>query len=78
MAKKDHKQTDVVEIRSDGTTVTYQHKKYADVESGVKAFIKDSENDHFVVLEDQYDAYEAELDAKIKEGGPDVELRRIK
>ena len=79
LAKTNHPQTDVVKILSDGTIVTYQHKKHADAAGGVNAFIKDYENDRFVVPEDLYDAYEAELEAKIEEGGPDVEkLRRIK
>ena len=79
LAKKNHPQTDVVEIRPDGEIVTYQHKKYADVDDGVKGFLKDSDNDHFVVQADQYQDYVAKLDTKIREGGPEVErLKKIK
>ena len=79
LAKKDHKQTDVVEIRPDGTIVTYQHKKYTNVSRGVEAFLEDMDNDHFVVPADQYDAYVAKLEAKIEEGGRDAEkYRKIK
>ena len=76
LARKNHPQTDVVEIRPDGEIVTYQHKKHANVNDGVKEFLNDLDNDHFVVPENQHEAYIAKLDAKIREGGPDAERYR--
>ena len=78
-AKENHPQTDVVEIRPDGEIVKYQHKKHANIDVGVKAFLKDLDNDHFVVPAGEYQEYVAKLDTKIREGGPDVErLKKIK
>ena len=75
-AKENHPQTDLVEVRPGGEIVTYQHKKYADVDAGIEAFLKDSDNDRFVVPENQHEEYIAKLDAKIGKGGPDAEKYR--
>lgn len=76
LAIKNHEQTDLVEIRRDGKIVTYQHKLYKDPYAGVTAFMKDAENDYFVVPHDQYDEYANALDERIKKGG--VEARRAR
>lgn len=79
LAQENHPQTDVVEILPDKTIKTYQLKKHADVGKGVTEFRGDLDNDHFVVPENQYEAYNKYLDAKIEEGGPDAEeYRKIK
>ena len=79
LAKENHTQTDLVEIGPDGKIVTYQHKNYANVDSGIKAMQKDSDNDRFVVPADKYDEYVEKLEAKIAEGGSDAgKLNKIK
>ena len=79
LAKKNHGQTDLVEIGPDGKIVTYQHKNYANVNSGIEAFLKDSDNARFVVPADKYDEYVAKLGTKIAEGDPDAgKLKKIK
>ena len=79
LAKANHTQTDLVEIGPDGKIVTYQHKNYAKVNSGIKAMLEDSDNDRFVVPVDKYDEYVEKLEAKIAEGGSDAgKLNKIK
>ena len=78
-AKENHIQTDLVGIGPDGNIVTYQHKNYAKVNSGITAMLKDSENDRFVVPEDQYDEYVKKLEARIDKGGSNAgKLSKIK
>ena len=80
LAEANHTQTDLVEIGPDGKIVTYQHKSYAKVDSGIiKAMLKDSDNDRFVVPADKYDEYVEKLEAKIAKGGSDAgKLNKIK
>lgn len=79
LAKKNHTQTDLVKIGPDGKIVTYQHKNYAGVSSGITAMLKDSDNDRFVVPADKYDEYVEKLEAKIAKGGSDAsKLNKIK
>ena len=85
LAKANHEQTDLVEIRSNRAIVTYQHKKYKNVSDGITAFLEDSENDHFAVPKEQYDEYHEKLEKKIKKlekrgkDGSDIEnLKKLK
>ena len=73
LAKTNHPQTDIVEIRDDRVSTTYQHKLYKDPKAGVGAFMKDERNDSFVVPHDQYDEYMEVLNEKIEKGGDDAD-----
>ena len=78
-AEKNHPQTDLVELRPDGKLVTYQHKNYRDVGDGIRAMLKDADNDRFVVPSDQHDEYINQLTDQIAKAGPDAgKLRKIR
>ena len=79
LAKTNHEQTDLVEIQRGGKVVTYQHKLYKDPDAGVAAFMKDAENDKFVVPHDQIDEYKEALDKIIEKRGDEAKrARRIR
>lgn len=71
-AKTDHTQTDLVEVRPGGRITTSQHKLYENIDDGIEAFMKDRNNDCFVVPYDKYDDYMNKLNEKIKKGGDDA------
>lgn len=65
-AKTNHDQTDYVERGPNGKLIRSQLKLYEDVGNGVTAFLKDPENEAFVVPDDQYGKYEKELTERIE------------
>lgn len=77
-ARRDHQQTDVVEIRN-GEVKMIQHKDYKDPGGAIDAFMKDIENDEFVVPQDKFQDTLDKIDARIAKGGEDVEkLKKIR
>ena len=68
-AKTNHPQTDVVELKLDGTFQKIQHKALKDPTKYYKEFEKDSDNEKFVVPSDKYDEVKKDLDSRIEKGG---------
>lgn len=71
-AKRNHQQTDVVEIQN-GRVRTIQHKDYESAAGAVRAFLEDTENDEYVVPRDKFESVREELDKRIAKGGQEAE-----
>lgn len=71
-AKRNHQQTDVVEIQN-GHVRTIQHKDYESAAGAVRAFLEDTENDEYVVPRDKFESVREELDKRIAKGGQEAE-----
>jgi len=77
-AKTNDEQTDVVEIRN-GKVKSIQHKDYKSPGGAIDGFVKDIENDEFVVPRDKFEDTLVKLDERIAKGGGDVEkLKQIR
>ena len=76
LAKRNHKETDLVEILPGGHIDRFQHKLHKNVKSGVDAFMKDQNNEYFVVPHDQFDKYKEALNKIINKGGDEAETAK--
>lgn len=76
-AKRNHEQTDYVEVGRNGELTRSQLKLYSDVGGGIKAFLKDPDNDAYVVADDQYEEYKKELTKRIDRATEDDKREQL-